>query len=124
MLVVDDNSQMRAILDMILSSLGVSWLRSCANGKEALETFRAVPSDFVITDWVMQPKSGLELTRQLRDRETSPYPDVPVIMITSNAAQTGVIQARDAGVTAYLTKPMTARSVYNRIIQVIEKTIG
>jgi two-component system, chemotaxis family, chemotaxis protein CheY len=122
-MVVDDSSTMRAILKMILNGLGVTRVRLCNDGVEAFEEFRKVPSDIVITDWVMKTLSGIELVRLLRDPEESPHPGVPIIMITSNAAQDEVLKAHEAGVDAYLAKPVTPETVYKRISQVIHNQI-
>ncbi|MHA1537920.1 MAG: response regulator [Alphaproteobacteria bacterium] len=122
-IVVDDNSTMRAILKMILSKLGVKRLRLCGDGDEAYEAFCKDPSDIVITDWVMKKMSGIELVKLLRDPKKSPHPGVPIIMITSNAEQDEVLKARKAGIDNYLAKPVTPEAVYNRISQVIQKRI-
>jgi len=123
-MVVDDSSTMRAILKMILTRLGARRVRLCNDGVEAFEEFCRAPSDIVITDWVMKTLSGLELVNLIRDPNESPHPSVPIIMITSNAAEDEVLKAREAGVDAYLAKPVTPESVYKRISQVIQNRIA
>lgn len=122
-MIVDDSSTMRAILKMILSKLGAKQLRLCSDGTEAFESFRKNAADIVITDWVMENMSGIELVKRLRDPKKSPHASVPIIMVTSNAAREEVMEALEVGIDNYLTKPVTPEAVYDRISQVIEERI-
>ena len=65
-------------------------------------------SDLVLTDMAMKPMDGLEFTRHVRNHEHSPNPFVPIIMITGHTEKHRVEAARDAGVTEFLAKPITA----------------
>lgn len=123
-LVVDDSSTMRAVLNMILTKLGATKVRLCNDGSDAFKEFCKAPSDIVITDWVMQTMSGIELAGLLRNPKKSPHPCVPIIMITSNAARDEVTEARNAGIDTYLAKPVTPESVYNCISQIIHKNVA
>jgi FixJ family two-component response regulator len=68
----------------------------------------------------MQPLDGIEFTRLVRNSNDSPNPMIPIIMITGHATVSRVADARDAGVTEFLAKPLTARGVIGRVVQVIE----
>jgi DNA-binding response OmpR family regulator len=73
----------------------------------------------VITDQVMEPISGVEFIYLLRTSKDSPDRFVPVIMVTG-ASDVGTVNgARDAGVTEFMTKPISARGLYARILEVI-----
>ena len=74
------------------------------------------PIDIVMTDLAMQPLDGIDLVRLLRNANDSPNPMVPVIMITGHSTLRRVAEARDVGVTEFLSKPVTARGVIERII--------
>jgi two-component system chemotaxis response regulator CheY len=78
----------------------------------------------VITDLAMQPLDGIDFVRLLRNSPDSPNPMIPVIMITGHATQRRVAEARDAGVTEFLAKPLTARGVIERISQVVDHARG
>ena len=69
----------------------------------------------------MSPMDGLELTRKVRSATGVSNPFVPIVMTTANSEERHVIQARNAGVTEFLVKPLTVRSVYSRLCAIIER---
>jgi two-component system chemotaxis response regulator CheY len=119
-LLVDDNHHMRLLLTEILRAIGVKEVFEAANGAEALELLRKNQIDIVMTDLAMQPLDGIDLVRRLRNANESPNPMVPVIMITGHSTLRRVAEARDVGVTEFLSKPVTARGVIERINRVVE----
>jgi two-component system chemotaxis response regulator CheY len=58
---------------------------------------------------MMHPVDGLAFIRWIRTSTASPNPYVPVIMMTGHATQRTLNDARMAGVTEFLAKPLTAR---------------
>jgi len=118
-LLVDDNHHMRVLLTEILRAIGVRQVYEAANGAEALQTMRGEMIDIVMTDLAMQPLDGIDFVKLLRNSPESPNPMVPVIMITGHSTLRRVAEARDAGVTEFLSKPVTARGVIERITRVI-----
>ncbi len=119
-LVVDDNQHMRSLVRTILESLGVSQILEARDGAHALEKMGQTQIDLLIVDWNMEPMDGLALTRHLRTSSESPDHFVPVIMLSGHTEKARVMQARDAGVTEFMAKPVSARSLYARIVSIIE----
>jgi CheY-like chemotaxis protein len=119
-LLVDDNHHMRLLLTEILRAIGVREVYEATNGAEALQTLRSQPIDIVMTDLAMQPMDGIDFVRRLRNGQESPNPMAPVIMITGHSTLRRVAEARDVGVTEFLSKPVTARGVIERINRVVE----
>lgn len=119
-LVVDDNQHMRSLVRTILESLGVSQILEARDGAHALEKMGQTQIDLLIVDWNMEPMDGLALTRHLRTSADSPDQFVPVIMLSGHTERARVMQARDAGVTEFMAKPVSARSLYARIVSIIE----
>jgi CheY-like chemotaxis protein len=119
-LLVDDNHYMRVLLAEILRAIGVSRIYEANDGAEGLQMMRDNPVDIVMTDLSMQPLDGIDFVRLLRNSPDSPNPTVPVIMITGHSTIARVNEARDAGVTEFLAKPLTARGVIERLHEVIE----
>jgi two-component system, chemotaxis family, chemotaxis protein CheY len=119
-LLVDDNHHMRVLLTEILRAIGVREVFEAADGAEALQVMRAQPIDIVMTDLAMQPLDGIDFVRLVRNSQDSPNPMVPVIMITGHSTLRLVAEARDVGVTEFLSKPVTARGVIERINRVVE----
>ncbi len=73
----------------------------------------------VIADWLMHPLDGLDFTRIVRTADDSKRPQTPIILMTGHTERENVVHARDAGVTEILAKPISARSLHDRIISVI-----
>lgn len=120
LLVVEDNPNMQRLLQAILRAIGVCDISLADSGEEALENMKSYEADIVITDWRMQPMDGLELARTLRLSPDSPNPYVPIIMVTGQTEMGRVMEARDAGVNYVLAKPVSAKSLADRITALID----
>ena len=118
-LLVDDNQHMRSIVSAVLAGVGVEQVRECWDGAEALDALRQWPADVAIVDFHMTPVDGVEFTRLVRQAADSPNPFLSIIMLTGYAERTRVMEARDAGVTEFVVKPVTARAVLDRLNNVI-----
>jgi CheY-like chemotaxis protein len=119
-LLVDDNQHMRVLLTEILRAIGVRNIYEANDGAQALQVMRNHPVDIIMTDLQMQPLDGIDFVRLLRKSTDSPNPMCPVIMITGHSTLRRVAEARDVGVTEFLSKPVTARGVLQRIGLVVE----
>jgi CheY-like chemotaxis protein len=120
-LIVEDNAHMRSLLRALLNSIGVKDIAEAANGQHAIEVLRERKSDLVLSDLAMKPMDGLEFTRYVRTHENSPNPFVPIIMISGHTERYRVEAARDAGVTEFLAKPITAHTLFSRIAEIVER---
>ena len=120
-LLADDNQHMRAITSTILASAGFKRIREVSDGAEAIEALRTWAADLAIVDFNMFPLDGVEFTRLVRNSPDSANPYLPIIMMTGHSERTRVYEARDAGVTEFIVKPITAKAVLDRIHAVIFK---
>lgn len=118
-LIVDDNAHMRRILRTLLHSFGSRDVYEAEDGAAGLETFTHYLPDMVITDWAMPIFDGLELTQMIRQPGANANPFVPIIMLTGHSEKHRVVAARDAGVTEFLVKPISATALYERILNLI-----
>ena len=119
-LVVDDNKHMLTVVKTILTALGVRNVRTVVDAADAFKEMRTLPADIVITDWMMSPVDGLDFVRLLRNAKDTPNPYVPIIMLTGHTEMHRVLEARDAGVTEFLAKPISAHALYGRIVTIVE----
>jgi len=119
-LLVDDNHYMRVLLAEILRAIGVQHIYEANDGAEALQMMRDRSVDVVMTDLSMQPLDGIDFVRLLRNSPDSPNQMAPVIMVTGHSTFARVNEARDAGVSEFMVKPLTARSVIERLHQAVE----
>ena len=120
-LIVEDNQHMRSLLRTLLNAIGIKEIVDANNGIPALTAMREKKFDLILTDLVMKPMDGLEFTRAVRTAESSPNPFVPIIMLTGHTEKHRVEAARDAGVTEFLAKPITATSLFSRLAEVVER---
>lgn len=120
-LVVDDMRPMLQLVVDILKSFGFSDIHTAENGQQAFELYCQIKPDFIITDWLMDPVDGLQLTELIRQSPNSPNQFVPIIMMTGFSSRLRVETARDKGITEFMVKPFSAKDLYARIFQVIEK---
>jgi len=120
-LVVEDNIPMLEICKSLLLTFGVGEVLSAKNGVDGFDIFCKENPDIVLADWMMQPMDGISLTRRVRNDPASPNQYVPVILMTGFSEKKRVVQARDSGVTEFLVKPFTAKDLYKRIAQIIER---
>jgi len=118
---IEDNPNMRALVKAMLYALGLKTVRDHANGQQAISALEKFTPDLIITDWMMAPVDGLAYTDFIRTDSSSPDPFTPIILMTGHTEFRRVITARDAGVTELLAKPISARTLYDRILAVIEK---
>src|SRR6201997_1223736 len=118
-LVIDDNAHMRRILRTLLHSFGTREVYEAEDGASGLEAFTPIIPYIVIPDWVMPIFDGLELTQMIRQPGANANPYVPIIMLTGYSDKKRVIASRDAGVTEFLAKPISAKSLYERIFNVV-----
>lgn len=118
-LLVDDNQNMRAIASAVLHSADIRNVYEAAEGATAFDLLRRHAIDLAIVDFNMFPLDGVEFTRLVRTSPDSPNPFLPIIMMTGHSERSRVYEARDAGVTEFIVKPITAKAVLDRLNAVI-----
>jgi len=119
-LIADDDRRIAMIVRQVLDSLGFKEIRTAKDGESALAILSADRVDMLITDWQMAPMDGISLIKYLRTSEDSPNRFIPIIMMTGNAEREHVEVARDVGVTEFVVKPFSARTLCDRIMLLID----
>jgi two-component system, chemotaxis family, chemotaxis protein CheY len=118
-LVIDDNAHMRRILRTLLHGFGAREVYEAEDGATGLEAFIHYSPDIVLTDWAMPIFDGLELVQMIRQPGANANPFAPIIMLTGHSEKKRVMEARDAGITEFMAKPISAKALYQRILTVI-----
>ena len=118
-LVIDDNAHMRRIVRTLLHGFGAREVYEAEDGASGLEAFTNFSPDIIIADWAMPIFDGLELTQMIRQPGANANPYVPIVMLTGHSEKKRVIAARDAGVTEFLAKPISAKALYQRILNIV-----
>ena len=120
-LLVDDNPHMLTIASAVLKSAGIRKVLEARDGATGLAMLRDHAVDLAIVDYNMFPLDGVEFTRLVRNSPDSANPYLPIIMMTGHSGKQRVYEARDAGVTEFIVKPITAKAILDRIQSVIWK---
>lgn len=106
-LVVDDERGTRELLKSLLQEMGAADVFRAANGDEALEAVVLQNPDLILCDLLMETMDGIEFTRRVRTSRQVPNVSVPIVLVTAYTDRQTVIEARDAGVNAFLAKPVS-----------------
>jgi two-component system chemotaxis response regulator CheY len=115
-LVVDDYRTMLRIISNLLKQLGFVNIEEAENGHDALQKLRQAPFGLVISDWNMEPMTGLQLLKEVR--ADAALKKLPFIMVTAESKTENVIAAKQAGVSNYIVKPFSAEILKSKIVSV------
>ena len=116
-LIVDDYKTMLRIINNLLKQLGFSNIDEATDGTMALEMFKTKSYGLIISDWNMEPMSGLDLLKNIRGGTENK--NVPFIMITAESKTENVIAAKQAGVNNYIVKPFNAETLKTKMTAVL-----
>ena len=111
-LIVDDYKTMLRIIRNLLNQLKFSNVEEAGDGNTALEKLRSNSIGLVISDWNMEPMTGLQLLREVR--ADANLKDTPFIIITAESKTENVVAAKEAGVSNYIVKPFNAETLRNK----------
>ena len=116
-LIVDDDPGIRLALHDFLIQNGFTDVTAAANGYDALVYLRSNTPQLIISDITMPQMDGYELSKSLRGQDTTR--EIPIIMVTTEAGDADRKAGLEAGVTTYLSKPISPQ----RLLYEIEKLI-
>lgn len=116
-LLVDDSKTMRNIQRGILTQLGYSEIEEAVDGQDALEKANAFDPQLILLDWNMPNMDGITFIKEYRATGSR----VPVIMVTTEAEKSRVVEAIKAGVNNYVVKPFTPNVLGERIQETLSR---
>lgn len=117
-LVVDDSAVMRKVLIGALVQAGIKDVTQASDGTEAVDMVGKEQFDLVLMDWNMPNMLGIEAVKEIRANGSK----TPVIMVTTEAEKSRVIEALKAGANNYVIKPFQADTIVSKIRETLEKT--
>ncbi len=117
-LVVDDFKSIRKAIVDTLKLLKFTNVDDAENGVEALKKMEEKKFDLVISDWVMPEMDGLELLSKIKESEK--HKDIPVMMVTAEAAPDNIMKAIKAGAANYIVKPITVKTLNTKIQKIFD----
>ena len=116
-LIVDDYKTMLRIIRNLLKQLGFDNVDEATDGSAALHKLREKPFSLVISDWNMEPMTGLQLLKEVRSDQK--LKEMPFIMVTAESKTDNVIAAKAAGVSNYIVKPFNAATLKTKLSSVL-----
>ena len=116
-LLIDDSKTMRNIQRAVLAQLGHSDVHEACDGQDALSKVGALKPDLILVDWNMPNMDGLTFVKSFRQTNKT----TPMIMVTTEAEKSRVIEAIKAGVNNYVVKPFTPDLLSQRISETLSR---
>jgi len=120
LLIAEPSKYMRSLLVGLTRSFGFRTVYEASDGAQAADLLRERHVDIILCDGPMSPMDGYELTKMVRTSPDSPNPFLPLIMVSAHTEVGRVKMARDIGVTEFLAKPISAKTLLLRICSVID----
>jgi len=117
-MLIDDSKTMRNIQKSVLAQLGHTDIEEACDGQDALSKVGAFKPDLLLVDWNMPNMDGLTFVKAFRQQDKT----TPMIMVTTEAEKSRVIEAIKAGVNNYVVKPFTPDLLSQRINETLSKT--
>jgi two-component system chemotaxis response regulator CheY len=116
-LIVDDYKTMLRIIRNLLKQIEFNNVEEATYGAEALTKLRSGSYGLVISDWNMEPMSGLQLLQEVR--ADAKLKSTPFIMVTAESKAENVVAAKRAGVSNYIVKPFNAETLRDKVERVL-----
>lgn len=112
-LVVDDYATMRRIFRNLLTQLGYTSIDEAADGATALQKLRSERYSVVISDWNMEPMTGLQLLKEVR--ADTGLSSIPFLMVVAESKSENVVAVRSAGPSNYVVRPFNAETLRQKL---------
>ena len=116
-LVVDDSVVMRKVLIGALGRANITDVDQASEGKEAVDAMMATEYTLVLMGWNMPNVRGIDAVRAIRAAGKT----MPIIMVTTEAEKSRVIEALSAGANDYVIKPFEPATIISKIQEVLAK---
>ena len=116
-LIVDDYKTMLRIIRNLLKQLGFDNVDEATDGSAALHKLRDKKYSLIISDWNMEPMTGLQLLKEVRS--DTKLKELPFIMVTAESKTDNVVAAKEAGVSNYIVKPFNAATLKTKLSSVL-----
>jgi len=119
-LVVDDSAVMRKVLIGALGRANINEVDQAADGAEAVQAVQQNEYDIILMDWNMPNMLGIDALKAIREMGKT----MPIIMVTTEAEKSRVLEALKAGATNYVIKPFEPNTIVGKIQEVLNKSKG
>jgi len=116
-LVVDDSAVMRKVLIGALGRANINEVDQASDGIEAVQAVQQNDYDIILMDWNMPNMLGIDALKAIRELGKT----MPIIMVTTEAEKSRVLEALKSGATNYIIKPFEPNTIVGKIQEVLNK---
>jgi two-component system, chemotaxis family, chemotaxis protein CheY len=120
-LIADGKPHSRALLRSMLLQLEIKNIHEALNGAAALDAIATVSPDVMILDWELPVIDAAEMLRMVRSSTTNPYPDLPVIVLSSSGRSRDVHKAIKHGAPHFMVWPISPKMLQQRLVKIVAK---
>jgi len=113
-LIVDDDEDILSSIDLVMRSEGAQ-TRTATDGNAALAACQSAAPDAIVLDMMLPRASGFLVLEKVREMPAPPV----VVMVTANQGKRHMEYARNLGVHAYLTKPLSLVRLVNQLVELL-----
>ena len=117
-LVADPSSYISMLIHGMLRGFGSNKILEVRNSNGVLQTLMGQKIDIMICDMHLPPHGGLSLTRAIRGKTDNEHRTMPILCMSSDSREATIKRARDAGANMVITKPLSPKSLYSRLVWV------
>jgi two-component system chemotaxis response regulator CheY len=121
-LIAEDNQYVRKLIRNLLVNVGIKKIDEVVDGLAGFEAIKSLEPDIVILDWELPLLTGAELVRIVRSPGMLTRPSLPIIMFGASSERRRIAEAKRLGVNVYLTMPISAKTLLDRIISILPKS--
>ena len=118
-LVVEDEPDIRELLDFAISRSGFSVIEA-ETAEDALKVLDRGTPELIIIDWMLPGMDGIDLAKQLRADELTK--ELPIIMLTARGEEADKLRSFEVGIDDYVTKPFSPKELVARIKALLRRT--
>ncbi len=115
-LIADDFPEVTRVMRYMLKNIGFRNVREADGGRAVLRALKKEKYDLIFCDWAMPDMSGVEVLKIIRSDDE--LKDIPFIMVTAKAEEEKILAAIKAGVSNYILKPFTAKTINETLMKV------
>lgn len=122
-LILDDSQHIRRLLSTMLRAMGAQNIFEAKDSTTAMQQLYKGTTDIAILDWMLDDgtgRTGIDLVGEIRSSNMDELAFMPIIMMTGHTEKENIEMARDKGITEFLAKPFTAKTLYSRIAALVE----
>lgn len=119
-LVLEDETHIRQIICRLLRQIGFRLIDEASNGADGFKELLRVRPRVILCDIHMEPIDGITFLKRLRALGHPELSRIPVIFLTADTQRDTVVAAKDLRVDGYLAKPVSLKSLKDRIDHVLK----